>query len=169
MKVTGYQIREAIKRHELARDTAVQMFKKSQHVFEDEEKVHPRDVMKQFKASEEAVVDLQEAQQKYNLTVTVDVQGSKMTLCSAVKRLGGAGRAEKLWRDSVVEKEDRYAMRENLERNKDVVRAKKVLTFDEAIDSANKAAGFAGALRAAVAMGNSKEMEVEGLDSSLFK
>jgi len=169
MKVTGYQIREAVRRHELARDTSAQMFKKALHVFEDEEKIHPREVMKQFKSAEDAVVLLQEAQQKYNLAVLVDVQGKQMTLCSAVKRLGGAGRAEKMWRDSVVEKEDRYAMNERLERNKDTIRAKKTLTFDEAIDAANKAAGLAGALRAAVAMGNSREVELEGLDPSLLK
>jgi len=80
----------------------------------------------------------------------------------------GAGRSEKMWRDSVCEKEDRYGRNET-ERQEGVLIAKRVLDYQEAIDAANKAAGFAGALRAAVASGNSKEVDVEGLDGALFK
>lgn len=170
MKVTGYQLREAIRRHELTRDTAANLFKKTQHVFEgDNPKGHPRDVMKSFVGAEEAVVALQEAQQKYNLHVSVDVQGNKMSLCSAVKRLGGAGRTEKMWREAVCEKQDRYDSRYNLERQEGTIFAQRVLSYDEAIDAANKAAGFAGALRAAVALGNATVIDVEGLDEALLK
>jgi hypothetical protein len=168
MKVTGYQIREAIRKHELSRDTAAKLFKKSQHVFEgDEEKAHPKDIMNAFTGAELAVVSLQEAQQRYNLAVTVDVQGEKMTLCSAVKRLGGAGRVEKMWRDAVCEKEDRYGYNDR-ERQEGTIVAKRVVPHRDAIEAANKAAGFAGALRAAVAMGNSTVVEVEDLDGALF-
>lgn len=169
MKVTGYQLREAIRRHELTRDTAYNMFQKVQHVFEGEKKVHPREVMQDFLRAEEAVVKLQEAQQKYNLEVSVDVQGQKLTLCSAVKRLGGAGRAEKMWRDAVCEKKERYGSSyQQLERQEGTIVAQKVLGYEETLTAANKAAGYAGALRAAVALGNSTVVDIS-LDETLLR
>lgn len=168
MLVSGYQIREATHRHELARDTAAQLFKKSTFAFSDDEPLDPKKVMEDFQSEEHAVVRLQEAQQRYNLLVTVNVQGVEMTLGAAVKSLGGAGRAEKMWRETIIIK-DRYGSTvRDMERSKDTLVAKRVVGINEATKLANKAAGYAGALRAAVATGNATKVEIESLDESLF-
>ena len=169
MKVTGYKLREAIRRFELQRDTTVNLFKNALHVFEGEVKVNPLALMEQFRNAELTVATLQEAQQRYNLKVTVDVQGKKTTLAAAVKLLGGAGRAAKMWRDAVSEKNDRYEYRNNLERSKENEVAKRVVAYDAALKEANKADAYAGALRAAIATGNATEIESEGLEPLLFE
>jgi hypothetical protein len=167
MRINGYRIRETIRQHELARDTAAQVFKKSLYVFEGDDREDPQAAMIAFETAENAIVKLQTAQQKYNLNVMVEVQNEKITLCEAVKRLGGAGRKEKMWRDSVVEKErSRYG--NDLERQTGTLVAKRAISLEVATKAANKAAGYAGALRAAVALGNAVEMEVDGLDPEVF-
>ena len=168
MKVTGYQLREAIRRHELARDTAANLFKDSLHKFQGEDKANPMDAMNQFKEAGSAVVTLQTAQQRYNLAVSVEVQGKQVTLSEAVKSLGGAGRAEKMWRDAVSQKKDRYDYQNNLERSKDTERAVRVVPYETAMKQANASAGYAGAVRAAIATGNATEVEIENLDASVL-
>lgn len=169
MKVTGYKLREAIRRFELQRDTTVNLFKDSLHVFDDESKADPISLMQKFRDAEFAVVTLQEAQQRYNLKVSIDVYGKKIFLAAGVKMLGGAGRAAKMWREAVSEKDDRHSYRSNLERSKDTIAAKRVVTYDIALKEANKADAYAGALRAAIATGNATEMEIEGLEPMLFE
>jgi len=169
VKVTGYKLREEIRRNELQRDMAANIFKDSLHAFKEEEKADPRALMQQFRNAEFHVAMLQEAQQRYNLKVTVDVQGRKMSLASAVKMLGGAGRAAKMWREAVGEKEDRYSCRNNLERQKDTETAKRTVSHEEALKEANKADAYAGSLRAAIALGNATETEIEHLESLLLE
>ena len=169
MKTTGYKLREEIRKFELQRDTAINMFKDSLHVFEGESKADPLSLMQKFRDAEFAVVTFQEAQQRYNLKVNIDVQGKKISLAIAVKMLGGAGRAAKLWRDVVAEKEDRHSYRNTLERSKDTEVAKRVVKYDFALKEANKADAYAGALRAAIATGNATEVEIEGLEPMLFE
>jgi hypothetical protein len=169
VKVTGYQLREATRKFELQRDTAARLFKSSLYAFEDEVKEDPIEVMDHLKKAELSVVRLQEAQQKYNLKVLIDVQGKSITLAAAVKMLGGAGRIAKMWREAVADKEDRYGYRNERERNKDTEVARKRLPFDVALKEANTADGFAGALRAAIAVGNATSLEIEGLDTELFE
>lgn len=105
----------------------------------------------------------------YNLQVRVTVQGTEITLAAAVKMLGGAGRVAKMWREAVADKEDRYGYRNERERNKDTEIAQKRVPYDEALKEANKADGFAGALRAAIATGNATLVDIEGLDPALFE
>lgn len=169
MKVTGYKLREAIRRVELQRDATAGLFKDSLHVFEGESKANPIDLMKKFRDAEYAVAALQEAQQRYNLRVSIVVYGKALSLAVAVKMLGGAGRAAKMWRDAISEKDDRYSYRNSLERSKDTEAAKRVVTYDVALREANKADAYAGELRAAVAAGNAREIEIEELEPTLFE
>src|SRR5579885_1022293 len=104
MKVTGYQIREAIRKQELQRDTVISQFNASLFKFEGEEKLSPDDVAKMFTQAEQAIANLQTGLARYNLYVVIDVLGDKMTLAEGVKRLGGAGRLEKLWREAATAK-----------------------------------------------------------------
>lgn len=169
MKITGYKLRETIRMWELRRKMSEENFDKSLHTFDGEDVEDPQTIMVNFKHADDAVANLQTAQAMYNLSVKVNVLGEEMTLCEAVKRVGGAGRVEKLWRTAAVNKVDNYSYRNDLVRNADEVRARRTITFQQAGELASKAAKFAGALRAAIAVANSTEVEVQGLNPDLFE
>lgn len=162
MLITGYLLREGLRRWELRRDTAAEQFTTSLTKFKDDDKLAPTEIAKTFTEAEEAIARLQAAQSRYNLHVVVDVLGAQFTLCEAVKRLGGAGRIDKMWRSAAGGKKDRYGMDRDT-RNKDEERAERTVTVKEAMANANKASAFAGALRAAVAKGNGTEVPASEL------
>lgn len=165
MKITGYALREAIKQQELKRDTAAASFRGSQTKFPDEEKPTPHQVMTAFATAEGALVALQEAQMKYNLAVTCEVFGEKTTLATAIKTVGAAGRVEKMWKSAVPA--DNYY--ESEVRSPDQIRAVRTLKAEEVLSLSIKAGKKAGALRAAIAIANAREVEIENLDRSLFE
>ena len=169
MKITGYKLREAIKMHELRRNTWAGQFDDSLRKFKDEEKTHPNTIVKNFLRQEEIVAKLQSVQARYNLTIVVEVLGEKMTLCEAVKRVGGAGRAEGLWRSAAGGKKDRYSYNRDDERDPTKERAKAQMNIIDITREAQAAAKFAGALRNAIATANAQEIEVTDLDASLFE
>jgi hypothetical protein len=163
MKITGYKLKEMIKRAEMVRDTVASLFSASLFKFEDETKDSPQKVVEKFQKADLALAQLQTIQARYNLTVEVDVLGEKMTLMEAVKRVGGAGRVEKMWRSASGEKRDRYSSYrdENMTRDKNEIRATATLNKSQALELAQEAAKVAGALRAAIAEGNSREVELD--------
>lgn len=170
MKTTGYALREALKQHELLRDTASRAFDGSLKKFDDEEKETSQSVVEQFLIAERAIAKLQVAQMRFNLAVQVDVLGEKMSLGEAIKRVGGEGRAEKMWRSATGPKNDRYSYGSNAdERDPSKIVAKPTITAGEATKLASAAAKRAGAFRAAIATGNAREVEIEDLDSTLFE
>lgn len=169
MKVTGYQLREAIKQQTLRRDTTAQAFNGSLKKFPEEKKDAPSDVMNEFLQAESAVAKLQIAQMRYNLAVQVTVLGETMPLGEAIKRIGGPARAEKMWRSATGPKGDRYFSREDDEFDPAKVRAVATLSVKEALKLAQGAAKLAGALRAAVAMGNAEAVEINDLTPALFE
>ena len=113
MKITGYQIRAALRGYELDRKVASQQFAESLYFFEGEKKGSSDDLMRRFVDAEERVAHLQVLQARYNLAVTVEVQGhtsrQKMTLHEAVKLVSGANRTEKMWRDAAHKKTKKRA------------------------------------------------------------
>ena len=167
MKITGYMLREAIKMHELRRDTAAAAFAPSLKKFETETKTAPHDIVKEFLAAEEDIAKLQMVQARYNLHVAVTVHGTRMSLAEAVKRLGGMSRVEKMWRSATGTKVDRYSYQSD-ERSKDVLIARTTITTAEAMKLAQTAAKATGEFRAAIATGNATEFEAETLDAKLF-
>lgn len=169
MRVTGYSLREAIKQHELRRDTAARSFKGSLKAFPDDEKETPQAIVDQFTKSEQAIARLQVAQMKYNLVIAVEVLGEKITLAEAIKRVGGLGRTEKMWRTALGPKEDRYAVYDENVRDPNKVIAKNTIAQSDAVRLAAEAGKKAGAMRAAIAQGNGREVEIEDLDPSLFE
>ncbi len=169
MKITGYRLREAIKMHELRRNTWAGQFTDSLVKFKDDDKAHPLAIAKNFHAEEEAVAKLQAVQAHYNLTVMVSILGQKMSLCEAVKRVGGAGRVEGMWRAAAGGKKERYGYGNDNERDPSKERAHAQMTMTEITKEAQTASKFAGALRSAIATANTQEVEVENLDASLFE
>lgn len=170
MKTTGYGLREAIKQHELRRDTGARAFNGSLKAFADDKKESPLQVVEGFLKAERAIAKLQTAQARYNLLVIVEANGEKMTLSEAIKTIGGVARAEKMWRTATGPKPDRYHTYGNEdERDPTKVVAKPTVTVNEAVKQATLAGKKAGALRAAIATANAKEVEIEDLDGSLFE
>jgi hypothetical protein len=169
MKTTGYALREAVKLQELRRDTAARAFTGSLKAFPGEGKEAPQSVVEGFLKAESAIAKLQTAQARYNLTVTVTVEGQSITLSEAIKSIGGVARAEKMWRSAAGPKPDRYASFNEDEIDPSKVRAKATIAPMEAVKLAAVLAKRAGALRAAIATGNTRELEIENLDPSLFE
>ena len=174
MRVTGYSLREAIKLHDLRRSTAAGQFKDSLHRFADEKKTTPQEVVNSLLASEKAIALLQTAQAEYNLKVIISVRNLAgieeiMTLSEAIKSIGGIARAEKMWRSVASPEQNRFSYREpNLVREAGQVHAEQTINQLTALELATKMAKYAGAIRAAIAVANAKEMEIESLDSKLF-
>lgn len=169
MKITGYRLREAIKMHELRRNTWAGQFTDSLIKFKDDDKTHPQVISKNFLAEEEAVARLQAVQARYNLAIMVSILGQKMSLCEAVKRVGGAGRVEGMWRQAAGGKKERYGYGNDNERDPSKERAQPQMTINEITKEAHLASKFAGALRSAIATANTQELEIEDLDASLFE
>lgn len=175
MKVTGYMLREAIKQHELRRDTASRAFNGSLKKFPDEEKEPPHKVIETFTHAEHAIAALQEAQMRYNLLVEVefDMPGNpqtRMSLAKAIKLVGGAGRVEKMWRSATGPKKDRYGgYRDDDEIDPTRIRAVSTITPSEAVKQATLSGKVAGALRAAIATANAVPIEIESLSPALFE
>lgn len=168
MKTTGYGLREAIKFHKLRSDEAASSFDSTLKVFEGDTKEAPQAVVERYLAAEAAVSRLQTAQAEYNLIVKVTVDGVQITLSEAIKRIGGLGRAEKMWRSAASPKKDRYS---TFEDTRDPTRehAKSTISATEAAALASKVAKTAGRFRAAIATANTVEVDIIDLDPALFE
>jgi hypothetical protein len=170
MKTTGWALKEAIKLQELRSQTAAGAFQGALIKFPDEEKDAPEKIVDAYLQAEASLAKLQVAQKRYNLLVTCEVNGDKMTLEEVIKRVGGPARAEKFWRTAAAPKADRYGgYRNDLTRDPTQIVAKATVTTTEAMKLASVQAKRAGAFRAAIAMGNSREVEIEDLSPALFE
>ena len=168
MKTTGYGLREAIKFHKLRSDEAASSFDSTLKVFSGDTKELPQSVVERYLASEAAISRLQTAQSELNLIVKVTVDGGTVTLSEAIKRVGGLGRAEKMWRSVANPKKDRYS---TFEDTRDPTRehAKPTISPTEASALASKVAKTAGRFRAAIATANTVEVDIIDLDPALFE
>lgn len=169
MLVTGYALREAIKQWELRKDAANRVFEDSLKVFPGEDKPHPSKLIEQYLAAEVAIAQLQTAQAQYNLMNTFDFEGRKITLCEAVKSLGGYGRVEKLWRTAAGGgKKDRYGSSSNDERDPEKIYSVQVVTPSMGVEQSSLAARRASTLRAGIATSNAVMAAID-LNPELLK
>lgn len=164
IKVTGYQIREAIRKWNLKRDMLAAAFKDSLKRFQDEQKPDPSDVMRDYKIADRTIALLQVAQDHYNLGITIDDKGTPLAI--GVKLLGGAGRMEKMWRSVAAPEENRYGGDGSV-RRADEVTAAPTVTKAEAFHLAEEAGNYSAELRKAIATANATmfEVDVEGLEA----
>jgi hypothetical protein len=88
-----------------------------------------------------------------------------MTLLEVLKRIGLADRMRKMWLEGI--KEDRYSVRDTY-RDKAAEYATAMVSEKDILKQAEHWAREASRMRAALAEGNSKEMDIEGLDEELF-
>ena len=160
-EVTGYEIREALKRWKTQRLVADQQFNASLFAFKDEKKANPEEIVSNFRKADTAIALLQELQQQYNSKVKVKVGKEDITLSLAVKLVGGAGRITNMWHKAATETGlDRYESR-SMTRKTDEERAGRVVPQDKAIKLSDEAAKFAAAIRSAMAVGNSVKLDME--------
>lgn len=168
MKVTGYAIREGLRRWQLRRDSAYGQFKESILAFPDEAKPKPIEVSGRAELAEGNIARLQAFQARYNAGVTILVRGvGEMSLLQAVKAVGGLGRLERMWRQASASKDDRYGYRDT--RQTGEIRALRQVSFDEAAEAAATIGRQLGAYREAIAAGNATEVTYTDLDAALFE
>jgi hypothetical protein len=161
MKITGYIQREAIKNWELRKNTACKQFQESQWLFEGDAKVSLQALAEAYLQAEQTIARLQTLQAQYNLAVPVEVLGQAMTLCQAVKLVGGAGRLEKMWRDVAGVSRQQYGYGQMMVRQKDQEFAKRAVDPAEAVERTTTAARLASGLRNAIALGNTRELDMD--------
>jgi hypothetical protein len=169
MKTTGYGLREAIKFHKLRSDEAAASFDGTLKAFADDKKDSPQTVVTRYLSAEACIARLQTAQAEYNLSVPVTVDGVTITLSEAIKRIGGLGRAEKMWRSVSNPKKDRYSSPYEDSRDPTRETAKPTITTTEALALSSGTAKRASRLRAAIATANTVEVELKDLDPALFE
>lgn len=167
MKISGYKLQHALRELTHARDIAAGQFDDALKAFPGDEKPTPEKVMTAFLDAEAKIARLQTVQGDYNLRVKVDVLGKRMSLSEAVKLVGGAGRAEKMWRSAAAPKKDRYGYDRD-ERTEGTIIAKRTISTEAATQKAKEAARWASALREAIQVGNATEVEFE-VDEALFE
>lgn len=167
MKITGYRIQHKLRELTTELAVVVSQFEDSITKFPDEQKDHPRTLFDRCNDLEYRIATLQTVQAKYNLAVQVDILGKKWSLAHAVKLVGGAGRNEKMWRSFAKIKKEKYSYSEAT-RNKDNVYEIRVMSPDECLIEAKKAARFVAAIREAIQIGNATEIELDA-DLSLFE
>jgi hypothetical protein len=166
MLLNGYQLQQLVREAKADRDQWAAQFEPSLKAFPGEDKPSPKQASGEFMLAEMKLAKLQVLQTRYNLAVTVNALGSEMTLLEAIKRVGGAGRHEKMWRSAAAPKRDRYYHEEST-RDKDAVVATRQVSYADAASLRKEAAQEASELRAAIQMGNAQSIELEVEDGLL--
>ena len=168
MEVTGYDLKEAVRRYTLRRETAASQFNDSLRKFPDEDKATPDEVVKRIRDAEEAIATLQVAQARYNLIVRVEVPNrGRVPLLECIKRIGGLGRIEKTWRSAATVKE-RSLFDSERTREPGVVTQERQISFDDASFRTEQIDRELATLRVLISTGNAQKVDIEGLDASLF-
>lgn len=171
MIVTGYKLQQALRELHHRRDIATKQFSDGLYQFKGDDKPVPRDAFRLFKDAERKIARLQVAQMRYNLEVTVELQGAVVTLAEAVKLVGSAGRGEKMWRSTALgDKRSRYGYGDSeRSRSTDKEYAIRMVTTGEATEMAIAEGKYASALRTAIQTGNTTEINIRGLTPADFE
>lgn len=170
VRVTGYKLRSTLHLLELQRDSLLLRFADSLHYFQDELKSSPEDLMLQFNETERRIAELQTVQSRYNLQVQVETASGFMSLCMAIKLMGGAARGENAWKVASGTRKERraYSSGPELVRSTDQISAKAALSPQELLTFTTAACKYASAIRTAVAQGNATVVEMD-IDPKLLE
>ena len=170
MKVTGYQLQQAIKARQEDRDLLQGQFSGSLFKFEDEEKRSPVEIAQDLEKAEREIAQLQATQGVYNTKVTITVGGQDISLLQAIKQIGGANRVAGLWKAVAQQsagalshgRRNRYdPYGHGAVRDKEQEYAKSTVSAEEAIERSKATSKAARAMRAAISAGNAKSVDVE--------
>ena len=173
MKITGFQLTYRLRELQDTREIAQTQFNEGlfQYPTEVGQKPTPIELDRVLSECERKIAILQVAQARYNLAVQVEVLGQKMTLHEAVKLVGGAGRLAKMWKEAAKKTDSNsYGyMVQQAGRDKEHEYLQRTVTVQECLERSQAATRWASGLRQAIQLGNSVEIEVEGLDPALFE
>ncbi len=173
MKITGFQLTYRLKELQDAREIATAQFNDALFTFasDSDMKLSPVELARVQTDAERTIAALQVAQARYNLAVTVDVQGERMTLHEAVKLVGGASRMAKLWKEAAKRTDGPgYGyLSGQMSRDKDHEYARRTVSVQECLERSREATRWASALRQAIQLANGTEIDMEGLDPALFQ
>lgn len=168
MKVTGYALREALRKWQLKRETAAGQFADTLFEFPTArgKKPKPHEIAEKVDRAERAIAALQTAQALYNASVwvTLPFYGESVQLTRAIKLIGALGRVEKLWRIAATGKRDKYASfrSDDPKRLKEgEMLAEPTITPEEAAKSVEGYASQLGAIRQVVAVANATEITID--------
>jgi hypothetical protein len=169
MKITGYQLTYRLKELQDLREIASSQFSASLYQFEEEmgSKQRPEELMRIYDECERKIAALQVAQARYNLAVEVEVLGRSMPLHEAVKLVGGAARAAKMWKDAAKNTGRNPYMCGDVSRDKDHEYARRMVSVEECLEQSLQASRWASALRQAIQKANGTELEID-LDEALL-
>lgn len=154
MQITGYAIQNRLRELAHLHTLAAKQFDDGKYLFSDEKAPTAKAAFDVFEDLEDQICRLQTLQAHYNLAIEVDVAGVSMTLAEAVKRVGGAGRMEKMWRSAAVPKRDRYHSEKAITRSRDEEHAAPTVRVEDALAEATRAGRWASSLREAIQIGN---------------
>lgn len=171
MKVTGYKLKEEIKKTNLTISMLENEFKNSKKKFEGEDKRSLDDITIDLFKAEEKVCKLQEATHRYNLKVADEVKPfGKVTLSFIIKIVGPISRIEKRWRQLAAPKRDRHRIYDDeySVKDKDKEYAEKTYTQEQAGKQAHEWASRLAGVRSALALMNAQEIELD-IPESLFE
>lgn len=176
MKVNGVMLREAISLWEMRRDASAKRFPTAFYAKDAEvlskKWESPSVFMDEFMVAEANIAKLQAVQARYNLDTTVSFMSGgethKLSLCEAVKRQGGLNRAANMWKEQTKEIEDKYDSHRMAYGDKNGEYPARRMTHREVVDSTAKMVSLTAALRGAIAVGNTREMEFD-IAPSLFE
>lgn len=159
MKVNGYQLREALRRWTTKLEVLKARFEENIWQFPGEQKNLPM-AAADWRQAIDNVALVQCLQQQFNAQVMLQVAGKPMTLANAVKLVGMLGQFEAAWRKATFKKKERYGLDTEQSRSKDNEYAVKSMTQEEIEKNADELGAYAASLRAAIAYGNSQEIDV---------
>jgi hypothetical protein len=168
-KVTGYELREAIKTRQLKLSNLERDFSKSMFAFEDQKKEKPQELAKRIFLLERDIVRLQTAQAEYNLAATCVLPDGAISLAEAIKLQGVVGRLLNRWQ--AYQHQDLDGGGEMMRVKRADVQeehAKPQMSNKDVLDQVLKIEAQATAIKAAIAKANSEELPVKAL-TDLFE
>jgi hypothetical protein len=168
MKTTGYKLRQVLKELEIKRESLGRQFNNSFFAFPEDvgKKRKPLDIAAELSKVEDDIALFQTAVTEFNLKARVSVQGRLMPLAQAVKMIGGVARMIEHWNraDNFISSDsDRVRIKK---KEDEVIQAEPQVSPDQILEVRQQVEKLAAAIRAAVAQGNSEEVEIS-LDLSI--
>ena len=168
MNISGSKIKNALQATQRRLESQVRIFQHSLSYLEGEvAPVALDDTMRLIQKYETGVSRLQTVQLEYNLAVKVDVLGVKMTLCQAIKSLGGADRIAVLW-DGASKFEVEINRFRVSTTDKPLPKVLRTMSAETACERSIDADKWRNALRGAVAEGNTTSVMMPNVDPALF-
>lgn len=163
MKITGYQLREALRHWRSVLEGLAIDLKGSLYYFDIKEKIDPLIIAEDYKTAEDAVSRIEEAQQRYNLRINLTIADEPQTLTYAIKALGMAGRYAAIWKAVASDKQSKRGWDDSYDRvrNKDDVHAKRTISKETASKMRTAANRYAADIRQAIALANASNIEID--------